>query len=48
MEGSHAELFTAEPARRYARMYRRQADQSQHARPAQLPGPTRPPASEPA
>ncbi|MET7926292.1 hypothetical protein ABZT43_20220 [Streptomyces sp. NPDC005349] len=47
-EGSHAELFAAEPASRYAQMYRLQADQYEHGRPARLPGPTRPPASEPA
>lgn len=47
-EGSHAELFAAEPASRYAQMYRLQADQYEHHRPARVPGPTRPPASEPA
>lgn len=47
-EGSHAELFAAEPAGRRAQMYRLQADQYEHGRPARLPGPTRPPASEPA
>lgn len=47
-EGSHAELFAAEPASRYAQMYRLQADQYEHHLPAQVPGPTRPPASDPA
>ncbi|MGW8685162.1 hypothetical protein ACWGNN_29730 [Streptomyces sp. NPDC055817] len=47
-EGSHAELFAAEPAGRYVQMYRLHADQYELGRPARLPGPTRPPASGPA
>ncbi|QES31452.1 ABC transporter [Streptomyces venezuelae] len=44
-QGSHAELFAAEPASRYARMYRLQAEQYEY---PSVPRPARPSTSEPA
>ncbi|WP_432167689.1 hypothetical protein [Streptomyces sp. bgisy031] len=46
-EGSHAELFAAEPVGRCAQMYRLQADRYEHDRSARLPGPARPPPPSP-
>ncbi|MFG2517643.1 ABC transporter ATP-binding protein [Streptomyces sp. NPDC048527] len=45
-QGSHAELFAAEPPSRYARMYRLQAEQYEHEPARTVPRPTRPATAE--
>ncbi|MEB8338158.1 ABC transporter ATP-binding protein [Streptomyces endophyticus] len=46
-QGSHAELFAAEPTSRYAHMYRLQAEQYEHLPHHPVPGPARPAVAEP-
>ncbi|GGU55829.1 multidrug ABC transporter permease [Streptomyces albospinus] len=45
-QGSHTELFAAEPPSRYAQMYRLQAEQYEHLPARAVPGPTQPAAAE--
>ncbi|MFD7016658.1 ABC transporter ATP-binding protein [Streptomyces sp. NPDC059928] len=46
-QGSHTDLFAAEPPSRYAQMYRLQAEQYEHLPARSVPGPTQPSAVEP-